>query len=181
MTEQEIVEVVRGCSENNRKHQEYLYKTTYNSMMSMVKRYIDCPYIAEEILHNGYLRIYKNIDKFSFQGSFEGWMKKIMFHAVSNAVRQDSRIITKHSKGFTQKVDMDETYRQELITTMPDYASHKDLINLVESLPSKTGGVFRMYLMGFSHLEISKKFNIREGTSKWHVSEARKLLKAQLA
>jgi RNA polymerase sigma-70 factor (ECF subfamily) len=141
-------------------------------MMGVVRRYIDQEMQAEEVLNNGFLRAFQKIEQYTFQGSFEGWLRKIVFHAVSDYVKQNVR------------------YNEKIVLVEKDQYVHKDhadklyynqLLELVQGLPDATRAVFNMYVMeGFSHKEIGKLLNISEGTSKWHLSEGRRVLKDKI-
>lgn len=168
----ELQELIEGCIRNERSAQEKLYHLFYSRMMGVVRRYIDQEMQAEEVLNNGFLRAFQKIDQYTFQGSFEGWLRKIVFHAVSDYVKQNVR------------------YNEHIMLVEKDQLIHKDhadrlyynqLLELVQSLPDATRAVFNMYVMeGFSHKEIGKALNISEGTSKWHLSEGRRMLKDKI-
>jgi RNA polymerase sigma-70 factor (ECF subfamily) len=158
----ELEELIQGCMRNNRAAQEKLYHMFYPKMMGVVKRYIDHQEQAEEVLNNGYLRAFQKIEQYTFQGSFEGWLRKIVFHAVSDYVKQNIR------------------YSEKVVLVEKDQLVHKDhadklyynqLLEMVQSLPDATR---------FSHKEISKMLSISEGTSKWHLSEGRRILKEKI-
>ncbi len=168
----ELEELIRGCIRNERSAQEQLYRLFYARMMGVVRRYIDQEMQAEEVLNNGFLRAFQKIEQYTFQGSFEGWLRKIVFHAVSDYVKQNVR------------------YNEKIVLVEKDQYVHKDhadklyynqLLELVQGLPDATRAVFNMYVMeGFSHKEIGKLLNISEGTSKWHLSEGRRVLKDKI-
>lgn len=168
----ELEELIHGCMRNERNAQEKLYTLFYSRMMGVVRRYIDQEMQAEEVLNNGFLRAFQKIEQYTFQGSFEGWLRKIVFHAVSDYVKQNIR------------------YSEKIILVEKDQYVHKDhadrlyynqLLELVQGLPDATRAVFNMYVMeGFSHKEIGKMLNISEGTSKWHLSEGRRVLKDKI-
>lgn len=168
----ELEELINGCVRNERTAQEKLYRLFYPRMMGVVRRYIDHYEQAEEVLNNGFLRAFQKIDQYTFQGSFEGWLRKIVFHAVSDYVKQNVR------------------YNEKILLIEKDQYVHKDhadklyydqLLELVQSLPDATRSVFNMYVMeGFSHKEIGKMLGISEGTSKWHLSEGRRMLKEKI-
>ena len=168
----ELEELIQGCMRNNRAAQEKLYHMFYPKMMGVVKRYIDHQEQAEEVLNNGYLRAFQKIEQYTFQGSFEGWLRKIVFHAVSDYVKQNVR------------------YNEKIVLVEKDQLVHKDhadklyynqLLEMVQKLPDATRSVFNMYVLeGFSHTEISKLLSISEGTSKWHLSEGRRILKEKI-
>lgn len=168
----ELQELINGCIRNERSAQERLYRLFYSRMMAVVRRYIDHEEQAEEVLNNGFLRAFQKIQQYTFSGSFEGWLRKIVFHAVSDYVKQNMR------------------YNEKIMLVEKDQYVHKDhadrlyynqLLELVQSLPDATKAVFNMYVMeGFSHKEIGKMLNISEGTSKWHLSEGRRILKDKI-
>jgi RNA polymerase sigma factor (sigma-70 family) len=141
-------------------------------MMALVKRYIDQDEQAEEVLNNGFLRAFQKVEQYAFQGSFEGWLRKIVFHSVSDYVKQNIRYREK-----IVLVEKDEYIRQD----HADKLYYKELLQLVQSLPIATRTVFNMYVMeGLSHKEIAKIVGISEGTSKWHLSEGRRILKDKI-
>lgn len=168
----ELEQLIHGCIRNERSSQEKLYKMFYPKMMAMVRRYIDHEMQAEEVMNNGYLRAFQKIGQYNFQGSFEGWLRKIVFHAVSDYVKQNNK------------------YSEKVILVEKDEVVHKDhadklyydqLLELVQGLPDATRTVFNMYVMeGFTHKEIGNMLGISEGTSKWHLSEGRRQLKEKI-
>ena len=168
----EIQELIQGCCRNERAAQEKLYKLFYPRLMSTVRRYIDDDMQAEEVLNNGFLRVFQKIEQYTFQGSFEGWMRKIVFHAVCDYVKQNIR--------YSQKImliEKDEYVHKD----HADNLYYEELLKLVQSLPDATRAVFNMYVIeGFSHKEIGKLLGISEGTSKWHLSEGRRILKKKI-
>jgi RNA polymerase sigma-70 factor (ECF subfamily) len=168
----ELDELIHGCIRNERAAQEKIYTLFSPRMMGVVKRYIDHDEEAEEVLNNGFLRAFIKMEKFSFQGSFEGWLRKIIFHSVSDYVKQHTR--------YNEKIVLVE--KDEYVNK--DFAEnlyYKELLGMVQALPSSTRAVFNMFVMeGFSHREIGDLLGISEGTSKWHLSEARKILKNKI-
>lgn len=168
----ELIQIIEGCKNNERTAQERLYKLFYARMMSMIRRYYSDTMIAEEIINNGFLKAFKHISSFGFKGSFEGWLRRIMFHSISD-----------YSK--VQNKYRDNVVLMEKDALIPKQHSHnlyyKDLLNLVEELPEATRVVFNLFVIeDYSHKDIAELLEISEGTSKWHVSEARKLLKDKI-
>ncbi len=168
----ELEQLIQGCIRNERGAQEKLYHLFYPRMMGVVKRYIAHDEQAEEVLNNGYLRAFQKIKQFNFQGSFEGWLRKIIFHAVADYVKQNTKysnqILLVDKEQFVEKDHADKMY-------------YDQLVQLVQQLPDATRTVFNMYVMeGFNHREIGSMLGISEGTSKWHLSEGRKVLKEKI-
>ncbi|MEZ5046380.1 MAG: RNA polymerase sigma factor [Chitinophagaceae bacterium] len=170
----EMNDLIEGCIQGNRASQEKIYKMYYPKMMSMVKRYTNIYqyHLAEEILNNGFLKVFQKIDSFRFQGSFEGWVRRIIYHSIFDYVRQ-------HMK-YNEKVvfvERDEVVNNDIASNL----RYEELMKLVQELPDTTQTVFNMYAIdGFSHKEIGQELNISEGTSKWHMFEARKILKQKI-
>lgn len=168
----ELQELIQGCIRNERSAQEKIYRLFYPRMMALVKRYIDQHMQAEEVLNNGFLRAFQKVEQYTFQGSFEGWLRKIVFHAVSDYVKQNVRynekIVLIEKDEYVHKDHADKLY-------------YRELLELVQTLPLATRSVFNMYVMeGLSHKEIGKVVGISEGTSKWHLSEGRRILKEKI-
>jgi RNA polymerase sigma factor (sigma-70 family) len=168
----ELEQLIQGCTRNERSAQEKLYRLFYPRMMALVKRYIDHDEQAEEVMNNGYLRAFQKISQYTFQGSFEGWLRKIIFHAVADYVKQhakySSQVVLVEKDQFVQNEHVEKLY-------------YDQLLKLVQELPDATRNVFNMYVMeGFTHKEISNIIGISEGTSKWHLSEGRRVLKEKI-
>ena len=104
----ELEELIQGCIRNERTAQEKVYKLFYPRMMALVKRYIDHEMQAEEVLNNGFLRAFQKVEQYTFQGSFEGWLRKIVFHAVSDYVKQNIK------------------YNEKVVLVEKDQLIHKD-------------------------------------------------------
>lgn len=169
MTEAQLIQ---SCIANARKAQEQLYKQHFAAMMSMCMRYTSDRDLAAEIVNNGMLRVFQKIQLYEAKGSLEGWIRRIVFHAVSDHFKKE--------KKYVQFMVFEE---KEAIQ-MPEAVSnvyYEDLMKLVYQLPNMTQKVFTLYAIeGFSHLEIGEALNISDGTSKWHVSNARQKLKAMM-
>lgn len=168
----ELEQLIQGCIRNERGAQEKLYRLFYPKMMSLVRRYIDHEEQAEEVLNNGYLRAFQKIKQYNFQGSFEGWIRKIVFHAVADYVKQNAKY-----SSHILLVEKDELVHKD----HADKLYYDQLMKLVQTLPDATRVVFNMYVMdGLTHKEIGNMVGISEGTSKWHLSEGRRILKEKI-
>lgn len=168
----ELEQLIQGCIRNERGAQEKLYHLFYPRMMALVRRYIDQQMQAEEVMNNGFLRAFQKIKQYNFQGSFEGWLRKIVFHAVADYVKQNAKY-----SANTVLVEKDEYVHKD----HADRLYYDQLVQLVQALPDATRTVFNMYVMeGFTHKEIGNMLGISEGTSKWHLSEGRRVLKERI-
>ncbi len=168
----ELEALISGCVRNDRSAQFRLYEIFYPRMIGMVKRYFPDQERAEEILNNGFLRAFQKIDSYGYKGSFEGWLRKIVFHSVSDYAKTELN----YSKN-TLFVEKEEFVHKELAANL----FYDDLIKLVYELPEKQRVVFNMYVFeDLGHKEIAKNLGFSENTSKWYLSEARKILKEKV-
>ncbi len=162
-------ELVRGCLNNERLAQERLYRKYFNSMMRMCLRYTQDKNTALDILNTGFLRVFKKLHKYSFNGSLEGWIRRLVFHSLSDYFKKHKTAVH-----FLDLEDRDGPIRERALSQL--YL--EDILKLVSFLPDATQEVFCLYAIeGYTHVEIAKQLNISVGTSKWHLSNARKKLK----
>ncbi len=169
-----IQNLIEGCLKQDRIAQEKLYKYYYPKMMSMVRRYTNYHqyHLAEEILNNGFLKVFQRIDSYSHKGSFEGWVRRIIYHSIFDYVRATTK--------YREKVVFEEA-EQSVSDIAIDKMQYDDIMQMIQGLPENTRIVFNMYIIeGFSHKEISNQLNLSEGTSKWHVHEGRKILQEKI-
>jgi len=165
-TEKEIVE---GCIRNERNFQEILYRQHLATMMRMCMRYTNDRDKAMEIINSGFLRVFQKLHTFAFKGSLEGWIRKLVYHSISDYFKKESKYLQ-----FLVFEERDQSTLEKAHSEL--YA--EDLLKIVDTLPPSTQRVFRLYAIdGYSHVEISKRLEISVGTSKWHLSNARKILK----
>jgi RNA polymerase sigma-70 factor (ECF subfamily) len=130
---------------------------------------------AMEVVNSGFLKIFLKIEHFNGKGSFEGWMKRTM---VNTALDQ-----LKSRKPFSDSVEELNSYEADYYAenTALETMGQEELIEVIQSIPPTSRAVFNMYVFeGFKHKEICKELGISEGTSHWHLQNARKLLKEKL-
>ncbi|MEZ4935575.1 MAG: sigma-70 family RNA polymerase sigma factor [Saprospiraceae bacterium] len=162
-------ELVAGCVANDRLWQERLYRRFFPTMMEMCLRRTNDQEEAMTIVNNGFLRVFKKIHLYSFKGSLEGWIRRLVWHSLADHFRGQPKSV--HYLIFEER-DQVET------TSAASNLYFEDLVKMVELLPDATKEVFRLYAIeGFSHKEIGLQLGISDGTSKWHLSAARKKLK----
>lgn len=162
-------QLVKGCVANNRFYQEALYRRYFPAMLRMCMRYTQDRDVAMDILNAGFLRVFKKIDTFAFKGSLEGWVRRLIFHSLSDYFRNQNQSVY-----FLDVEERDAPVREASTNNL----YFEDLIKLVDMLPDATRQVFYLYAIeGYSHAEIGEQLGISDGTSKWHLSTARKKLK----
>jgi RNA polymerase sigma factor (sigma-70 family) len=165
-------ELVQGCTLNERRAQEALYRRFFPEMMRMCMRYTHDEEKAMEIVNNGFLRVYKKIHTFAFKGSLEGWVRRLVYHSVADYFRENSKYM--HFLVF-------EDQNEAIADTSNDAFYEEDILKVVRTLPPVSQEVFRLYAIdGYSHSEIADRLQMSEGTSKWHLSTARAKLREKI-
>lgn len=165
-------QLIKKAAQNNREAQHVLYELHASKMLSVCRYYIKDVQHAEEAMLNGFFKVFTKLKDYKFQGSFEGWIRRIMVREAISFLRQKKHI------EFPE--DTVEQYNQETnnIKTKMDVA---DLQQLIDGLPEGYRMVFVMYAIeGYKHAEIAELLQISEGTSKSQLFKARKLLQDQL-
>lgn len=169
-----LEDLLDGCKAGNRKSQEMLYKACSGKMLGVCMRYAKDHFEAEDMMQTGFIKIFKKINDFRGEGSFEGWMRRIMVHTSIEFYRKNLRSLN--------VVDIDESHEQSA-TTAFDMSSInvKDLMRLIQNLSNGYRLVFNMYAIeGYSHKEIAEQLGITEGASKSQLSRARAILREQI-
>ena len=168
-------EIVMGCVRNDRTFQELLYRRHYAVMMHICLRYAhNDRERALEMLNDGFLRVFKKIDTFQFKGSLEGWIRRLVFHAISDYF--------KAHKLYLESVVFEEPKNEKVENSSLNNLYFEDILKIVDTLPPATGTVFKLYAIeGYNHSEIAEQLSISVGTSKWHLSTAREKLKTLIS
>jgi len=167
-------EVIKGCQRHDRRAQKALYDKYASLMLGICVRYAKDKQEAEDVMQDGFIKIFSSIDQFSEQGSFEGWMKRIMVNtAISN--------YRKNLKHYYQ-VDIDEPNIKAISDNWePSEYSHEELMGVIKSLPEGYKMVFNLYAIeGYKHKEIADMLGIDETTSKSQYSRAKKQIQSKL-
>lgn len=167
-------ELIKACIAKKRKAQFQLYKLCYGILMSVCFRYENNKEDAEFLLNKAFYKILTKLESYSEQVPFEAWIRRIAINTAIDEYRKNQR----------SKLDFVEEPQQVSPLNQLDYneADKKfdaeELLNLVKKLPPASQRVFNLYVIdGFNHKEIAEKLDMSEGTSKWHLSSARKKLK----
>ncbi len=169
-----LMQVITGCQQQNMASQEQLYKYCYPAMIRICLRYATDMDTAGLIYNNAMLRVFKHIDRYEDEGKLMAWIKTIVVNCCLDHVKQRQR--------FPDTVPLDASEESASIPAQAlNGLSARDVYRLIQSLPKATAVVFNLYVYeGFNHREIGQALGIAEGSSKWHLSEARRLLKEKL-
>ncbi len=167
-------EIIAGCVRNDRKYQAKLYDIFFEPMYKVCRKYSNNENDALIMLNNGFLKVYLNIHQFQHQGSFEGWIRKIMYHSIADFFRSKKENIV-----FLENIEFTENSKYYPETLENLYT--EDIVKHIEALPIMLSKVMMLFAIeGFSHKEISQFLEINENTSKWYLTQARQILKEKL-
>ncbi len=166
-------DIIKGCQRRKASAQKQLYQTFAPKMFAVCLRYCKDKTEAEDCLQEGFIKVFNNIDKYGFKGSFEGWVRRIMVNTVIEMFRKKQPELLVDEFPLLAEGDDQEVY-DALFT-------HDELMNMIKELPPKYKLVFNLYVLeGFSHAEIAETANISVGTSKSNLARARQWLKKSI-
>lgn len=165
--------IVKGCIKGDSKSQRQLYQMFAGKMFGVCLRYAKDYTEAEDMLQDGFVKTYEKISSFRFQGSFEGWLRRIMVNTALEKIRKQNIL---YPVGDIYEYAEDVSYDDIL-----DGISAKDLLIIIQSLSPKYKMVFNLYAIeGYTHQDISDKLGISVGTSKSNLSRARQILQEKV-
>lgn len=167
-------QLIEGCKQHNPKAQKALYDTYARKMMSVCLRYGSNQETAEDLLQEGFIKVFSAIGSFEGSGSFEGWMRRIFVNTALEYLRKND--ILKES------VEIDNTeVLQEVDYSAIERISADELMELIAELPPGFRTVFNMFVIeGYSHKEIGDALGITESTSRSQLTRAKRLLQKKL-
>jgi RNA polymerase sigma factor (sigma-70 family) len=171
----EIKNIINGCLKGNRRDQELLYRRHAAKLYAVCLQYSGNDEEARDILQEGFIKIFENLASYKHEGSFEGWIRRIMVNTALEKYR------SKHS--LYRVDDIDDIPEPDADPDNEDYSGLEavDLLEIIRELPPKYRMVFNLFAIeGYSHNEISKMVNISEGTSKSNLSRARAILQRRV-
>ncbi len=169
-------QIIEACKLNDRRSQEKLYEWYYVKVMPTCMRYHKNEEDARNVLNIGFVKVCKNLDKLKENTPFEAWVRRIVMNTIIDEFRKN--------KNYLKLVDQKETDRElEIAGTSVENGVWSKmemdvLMGLLKRLPEVSRKVFNLYVIdGYTHREIGDMLEISDGTSKWHLSNARKLLR----
>ncbi len=166
-------ELIKACISGDRKSQRDLFELYAPKMMSVCRRYARHQLEAQDMMQEGFIKMFMNLEKFQFEGSFEGWVRRIM---VNTALKKVSKKSFSH-----ERIGIDETYEGKIDASIISELNAEQLLEMVSQLPEGYRIVFNMYVLeGFSHKEIGAKLGIGESTSRSQLVKARRILQTKV-
>jgi RNA polymerase sigma factor (sigma-70 family) len=169
-------QLIEKCRNNDRAAQKMLYDMYAPIMLAICMRYVYERSEAEDILQEGFLKIFTKIGEFEGRGSFEGWMKRVFVNTAITHYHKNS----KHNK-YHYDIDDVQIPKSEKPAYGESEFTHEELFNIIHSLPEGYKMVFNLYaLEGYKHKEIAEMLEIDINTSKSQYSRAKKLIRKKL-
>ncbi|HQS24930.1 RNA polymerase sigma factor [Sediminibacterium sp.] len=171
MTEQTILV---GCLNNDPSAQRELYNRYSPKMLSVCYRFGNSREDAEDMLQEGFIKIFTQIHTFQNKGAFEGWIRRIIVHTCINFLKKN--------KKFSNSIDLDQAdYLEVKEETMPSVMQARQIIECIRQLPLGYRTVLNLYAMeGYSHKEIADMLDIEESTSRSQYTRAKVMLEGIL-
>ncbi|MCC6753935.1 MAG: sigma-70 family RNA polymerase sigma factor [Saprospiraceae bacterium] len=169
----EIDKIIQGCLRGDRLSQKQLFDRFSGKMLAVCMRYSRHRMEAEDLLQDGFIKVFNHLDQYKSDGPFEQWVRRIMINtAIKNSQRKSFQ------NEFAAGEELPES--QELPEII-DRMSETELLQLINELPEGYRMVFNLYAIeGFSHREISEVLNIEESTSRSQLVKARKVLQEKV-
>jgi RNA polymerase sigma factor (sigma-70 family) len=146
--------------------------------LKVCARYAKSMEDAEQLLNDGFLKVFTQIEHFRNAGSFAGWMQRIMVNTCLDYLRSTS--LKEEMTMHVNSIPAEESTLSVSNEGMENI-EFKELLQIIQSLPAMTRTVFNLFVFdGYNHKEISEQMAITEGTSHWHVHQARNMLQKRI-
>ena len=166
-------ELIEGCKQKERAAQKALYEHMAGKMFAICCRYVKDRMEAEDVLVTSFTKVFERIDQFKNEGSFEGWVRKIVVNESLSYLRKN--------KSMYIETEIETAQYEPDLSRVENHLEAEDLLKMVSELPSGYRIVFNMYAIdGYSHKEIADYLGVSENTSKSQLSRARSHLQSRL-
>ena len=163
-------QLIADAIKQKREAQQELFALYSPKMLGVCRQYVKDLHHAEDLMLSGFLKVFTNLSKFKNEGSFEGWIRRIMVNTCISYLRK---------KNPVQLSDEEYVFNKQAINSLEN-TELNDIQKLIDALPTGYKMVFNLYAVeGYKHAEIAKELNITESTSKSQLFKARKWLQAQ--
>ncbi|MGX1928136.1 RNA polymerase sigma factor [Flagellimonas sp. 2504JD4-2] len=167
----DLEELIHNCKKGKRQAQAELYRKYSGILFGMCLKYSRNKTEAEDNLHDSFMTIYDKIDQFNFNGSFEGWIKRITVNTVLQKYRKEQHLNVV-SENIGEELDVDTEQADISLSTLLGY---------IQELPNKYRLTFNLYVLdGYSHKEISEMLGTSTGTSKSNLARAKMILREKI-
>lgn len=165
--------LISGCLRNERRAQEELFKLYYGKMLGVCMRYTSDRDTAEEVLQEGFIKIFDKLEAFDYKGSFEGWIRRIMANTAIDHIRKSKKnpLLTDNDEDFKLGTEDPIVNKEEI-----EFVGIKAELAMeaINELSPAYRAVFNLYVLEeYTHKEIAEILGISEGTSKSNLSKAK--------
>lgn len=166
--------LVNECAKGNSKAQRALFDKFAPKMMAVCQRYLRNSQEAEDVLQDGFVKVFQKIVDFKMEGSLEGWIRRIVVNTALDTIRKNKKLL--------DDVQIEEVqYKVPFTDHQFDGMDLAQLMKLIDEMPDGYRIVFNMFAIeGYSHKEIADTLGVTENTSKSQYSRARAFLRNQL-
>ncbi len=166
-------QILKGCQRKDALSQRQLYEKYYQGMCWVCYRYLKDRDLAEDQVHEGFIKVFRHIDRFQNQGSLEGWIKRIMINGCLDYLRKQSRW---HTEVPLFQAESEPVPAQALSHLQAEY-----ILECIQQLSPLLRSVFNLNVIeGYPHKEIGKLLQIKESTSRAYLTEAKRQLREVL-
>ncbi len=173
MEKKDLQQIIDRCVEWDRESQEALYRYLSDGLFKVCLYYAKDKSTAEDFLHDSFIHLFKNIQKYKGEGSFEGWARRLTVNVILGQLRANKEFASEIGENILEEIDSNEEENKIPLTTV---------LEEINNLPSKAAMVIKLYAVeGWTHKEIAESLGISEGTSKSQLSYARTVLKRKLS
>ncbi len=172
-------EILKACARDDRKAINLLYEYAFKILMPICFRYNNNEEDARASFNAGFIKILKGLERIEEEINFDAWSRRIMVNSLIDEYRKNKKYNSRISRSDSE-AELDY-YSEGRSNDAISNLGYENIIMLVKELPVTTAHVFNLYVIeGYSHKEIGDQLDMSEGTSKWHLSTARKLLREKL-
>lgn len=178
----QISEIIRGCKDRDARCQKELYNRFFGLMMSTCYRYCSCSQDAEDIVQDGFIKVFDKIDSFDGNGSFEGWLKRVFVNMALDKIRKQKMQFLSINEGDNEdyligSTEQEEMEENELLISI----GRENLVKAIQNLSPMYRAVFNLFVIeGFTHGEVAEILEVSEGTSKSNLFKAKKKLRKDI-
>ena len=173
-TPDELEILIRDCIARSRSAQKKLYERYSPEAYGIIKRMIyNNDTLADEILNEAFFKIFRDLEKYSFQGAFEGWIRRIVVNTTADHLRKYIK-----DEPHREVVAEDAYIYNESVENL----SHKEILKIIATLPDVQRNVFNLFVFeDYSHKEIAELLNINQNNCRWYLNDARRRLKEKIS
>ena len=173
MEDDRLKDIIEGCIRGKRAAQKALFEEFYGKMLGVCMRYTKDKDRAQEVVQEGFIKVFDKLAEFDFTGSFGGWMRRIMVNTSIDAIRKRQRSAFLTDEDFILESGTlyeDDNDGDEYLTKL----KAKEAMEAIQELSPAYQTVFNLYVIeNYSHAEIAEILGVREGTSKSNLAKAK--------